>query len=179
MVWTAPKTWTAAVVTAAELNLHVRDNLAETAPAKATTPGSVFVSSGPNSISERTPNFDKIIQGESTSTVASYVDLFTTGPQVTLETGSEAIFFMMAIVKNTMADSGSFMTVEVSGASNIAASANHALIVDGIPANNSTRFACYHHETNLTPGLNTFTSKYRVDSGTGTWSYRELIVFPL
>lgn len=41
-----------AVLTAAQLNTHLRDNLLETAPAKATAPGRFIVSTGLNSISE-------------------------------------------------------------------------------------------------------------------------------
>lgn len=40
--------------TAAQFNTHVRDNLNETAPAKATTSGRLIVTAGPNSIAEQT-----------------------------------------------------------------------------------------------------------------------------
>jgi hypothetical protein len=33
--------------------------------------------------------------------------------------------------------------------------------------------------TDLTPGSNTFTAKYRVASGTGTFLSRRIVVFPL
>lgn len=50
MAWTAPKTWTNAVLTAAELNTHVRDNLNETAPGKVTTAGDIVYATGANTI---------------------------------------------------------------------------------------------------------------------------------
>jgi hypothetical protein len=34
-------------------------------------------------------------------------------------------------------------------------------------------------QSGLTPGSNVITAKYRVASGTGTWSQRALIVIPL
>lgn len=54
MAWTAPRTWsTGETVTAAHMNAHVRDNLLETAPAKATTDGGIFVATGANALAER------------------------------------------------------------------------------------------------------------------------------
>lgn len=51
MAWTAPRTWTTGeVVTASHMNTHVRDNLLETAPAKATTAGDLFVGTGANAL---------------------------------------------------------------------------------------------------------------------------------
>ena len=52
MVWTTERTWIAGeIVTAALLNIHIRDNLNETAPAKVTTKGDIVVGSAANSIS--------------------------------------------------------------------------------------------------------------------------------
>jgi hypothetical protein len=49
MAWTAPRTWTTAeVVTAAIMNVHVRDNLLQTAPAKMTTTGDIIYASAAN-----------------------------------------------------------------------------------------------------------------------------------
>jgi len=51
MSWTAPRTFvTAEVVTASIMNTHVRDNLLETAPAKATAAGDIFVATAANAI---------------------------------------------------------------------------------------------------------------------------------
>lgn len=47
MAWTTPRTWTTGeIVTAANMNTHVRDNLLETAPAKITTLGDLLIGSG-------------------------------------------------------------------------------------------------------------------------------------
>ncbi len=51
MSWTAPRTWvTAEVVTAGNMNTHVRDNLLETAAAKATGAGEVFYATAATAI---------------------------------------------------------------------------------------------------------------------------------
>lgn len=50
--WTAPRTWVVnEIVTASIMNTHVRDNLLETAPAKATTKGDVFAATAANAVS--------------------------------------------------------------------------------------------------------------------------------
>ncbi len=47
MAWTAPRTWvTAEVVTAGNMNTHVRDNFLETGPAKVTTAGDIVYATG-------------------------------------------------------------------------------------------------------------------------------------
>jgi len=51
MSWSAPRTWTTGeIVTAAYLNSNVRDNMLETAPAKASAGGDIFVATGTNAI---------------------------------------------------------------------------------------------------------------------------------
>ena len=53
MSWTTPRTWAnPEVVGETEMNQHVRDNMNETAPAKATTAGELIVVTGPNAIAE-------------------------------------------------------------------------------------------------------------------------------
>ncbi len=56
MPWTAPRTWTTGeIVTAAMMNTHVRDNLLETAPAKAVAAGDLFYATGMNAITRLPP----------------------------------------------------------------------------------------------------------------------------
>src|SRR3990172_3586778 len=55
MAWTAPPSWTTGeVVTASHMNVHVRDNLLETAPAKATAAGDIFYATAANAIARLT-----------------------------------------------------------------------------------------------------------------------------
>ena len=80
------------VFTAAQFNTHVRDNLNETAPAKATTAGTMFIASGANSIVERVPSTAAVTTSESTGGTG-YGNLATPGPAVTVTTGTKAIVF--------------------------------------------------------------------------------------
>ncbi len=51
MAWTTPRTWTTAeVVTKSIMDTHVRDNLNETAPAKAAAKGDTFAATAANAI---------------------------------------------------------------------------------------------------------------------------------
>jgi hypothetical protein len=51
MSWVAPRTWvTGEIVSAAIMNTHIRDNLLESAPAKAAAAGDMFVATGVNAI---------------------------------------------------------------------------------------------------------------------------------
>ena len=60
MAWTAPLTWTTGqIVTAANLNQQIRDNLLETASAKAAAAGDVFVATGANAIKKVTKGTTK------------------------------------------------------------------------------------------------------------------------
>ncbi len=53
MAWTAPQTWTLGqVVQPSDMNTQVRDNLSETAPAKAATSGYLFRVTGANELEE-------------------------------------------------------------------------------------------------------------------------------
>lgn len=51
MAWTNPRTWTTnEVVSKAIMDAHVRDNLLETAPAKATASGELFEATAANAL---------------------------------------------------------------------------------------------------------------------------------
>ncbi len=181
MAWTAPITFVSnTVLTAAQLNTYLRDNLNETAPAKATTPGYWFVAQGPNSIAERAIEID-IVNAAQESTETSFVDLATIGPQITCTTGTRAIYFVTAQTYNLTSDRATWMGVEVSGASSIEPSKDNALIIDGLTQDqlNTMRATAVYVETGLTPGENTFTCKYYVETGTGHWSHRQLVVMAL
>ena len=178
MAWTAPMTFTdGSPLTAAQLNTHLRDNLAETAPAKATTEGGYFTSTGPNSITERL-TVSAIVPNLDTTTSTSYTDLAATyGPEVTARTGSKAFVIISGLMR---VDQGttqvSRMSYEVSGASSIQAGDQYSIRNSGGAA---IMPSFCHVVENLTPGNNTFTAKYRVSSSTGEFSTRRITVFPL
>lgn len=169
-----------ATFTAAAFNTNVRDNLNETAPAKATGPSQLFVSTGPNSIATRVPSQAYISTAETVPASASaYSDLATVGPLVSVVTGTIAIVFFSAEVSVATTNTAVAFSVAVSGASTLGASDAWRSVTDGIQAGNWVRSGMTHVFTGLTPGTNTFTLQYRsVVSGTSC-RYREISVIPL
>lgn len=180
MAWTAPMTAVAnSVFTAAQFNTHVRDNLNETAPAKATTAGRIFVATGANAIAEREIETDVVATSQST-TSTSYVDLATAGPSVTVTTGSAAILLWTALMSNSGATNKTYVDYDVSGATSRSAQDGSALRHHGGgTANHELRAGQIMYEGGLTPGSNTFTLKYKCNGGTGTFQDRRLTVIAL
>lgn len=179
MTWTAPMTAVAnTVFTAAQFNTHIRDNFNETAPAKATTAGTMFIASGANSIVERFPSTAAVTTSESTGGTG-YGNLATPGPAVTVNTGTKAIVAVTSIVQNSTASQNSYASYAVSGASSIAATDDRAVIITAAATNQTLRGAAVYMETGLTAGSNTFTMQYRVTGGTGSFQNRRIVVIPL
>lgn len=179
MAWTAPITWVGgAVPTAALLNAQLRDNLLETMPAKATTEGSIFVATGVNTITERSVEFARISDDETTAST-SYTNLATTGPEVTATTGTKAVVFHSCGMKNTVTDAQTMMSWAISGATTRAALDSISVFQGGSDTDNRASGGMMDYVTNLTPGSNTFTAKYRVTAGTGSFNNRFIAVIPL
>jgi hypothetical protein len=183
MAWsTALTAVTNAALTAAQWNASVRDNLAETAPAKATATGRIFVSTGANAIAERVPSVTRVVGGAQGTTSTSFTDLSTVGPtSPSTATGTSAIYAISAFCLNTSAGNGCYIGVAVSGASTIAATVTQALrIMSGGASENSKQSYVGMFSTTLTAGNNTFQMKYAaVSAGTATFDERELLVLPL
>lgn len=184
MAWTAPATAIAgATVTAADFNTYVRDNLLQTMPAMAAEIGSLFITSGTNAIAERVPDF-AVVSTSETTTSTTYTDLTTAGPQVSCITGTQAIIIIGARIGANTAASGSpsnKMSWQCSGATSIAASDSWAagVVQSGTGSGPSVYTSRWYLATGLTAGTNTFTAKYAVSSGTGTFLARSLQVIPL
>ena len=179
MAWTAPMTAIAnSAFTAAQFNLHVRDNLNETAPAKATTAGRLFVSTGPNSIAEREIR-DATVATSQTTTSTSFTDLATAGPEAaSVTTGVRAVVWLTAHLINNTVTAACVMGYAVSGATTTAANDSDSLAFEFPTANLAIRASWIGFAT-LTAGVNTFTAKYRVTAGTGTFIGRRLAVIAL
>lgn len=176
MAWTAPMTATAGSLwTAAQWNTHVRDNLLETMPGKATTAGRWFVSSAANAIAERAISSATVATAE-TETGTSYGDVTTVGPAVTITTGTRAMVFTNARVSNSTANANSAFSYAVSSATTISASDEWSTSLDGTTASDLNRMGGAHFVTNLTAGSNIFTMKYKVSAGTATFADRHIIV---
>lgn len=181
MAWTSPITFVAQeILTSAQLNTYLRDNLNETAPAKATTSGSIFVGTGANAIAERIPAGATVSTSQTTSST-SFVDLTTVGPSVTMTTGTKAIISIYAGIAIDTSNNQAEVGYAVSGATTIAASSARCLQIDGEPAGDELRMSAVFFESGLTGGSNTFTMKYRVATGAtvGTFVDRHIVVIPL
>lgn len=178
MAWTAPMSAAAgSVFTAAQWNLHVRDNLLETETAKATAAGQMFVATAANAIAARVPTGAKVNASETTvSTV--YAALTTAGPAVTVTTGTQALVFFKSKMSNNTADTAVRCSVGVSGATTITENDDWAALIDGVPIGKVNQVGSFKFFNTLTAGSNTFTMKYKTVAGTATFDRRELIVIP-
>lgn len=179
MAWTSPLTFSAgATLTAAQLNTHLRDNLNETAAAKATTAGRIFVATGSNAIAERAIESATVATNEP-QVATSYGDIATVGPSVTLTTGTRALVLVTAQMHNGTADTDCRAGFAVSGASTVAASDTTALRSTSATTFDAYRSTAITHQTGLTAGSNTFKMQYCVSAGTGQIQNRHLIVIGL
>jgi hypothetical protein len=163
MAWTSPSGHvfvTGEVVTAATLNTYVKDNLLDLDRRATATGASVATSQ--------------------TTASAAYVDLATVGPAVTVTTGTRAVALFAAYTGNNTAGSASFTSVAVSGATTIAAAdTTDVFFIPVATAVPTQRVAGFAYFSTLTAGSNTFTQKYKVNTGTGSWSDRTIVVIPL
>lgn len=125
------------------------------------------------------PKIASVLTSEATAST-SYTDLTTAGPAVTVDTGTSAIVILSASFNNSIANSWAFMSYAVSGATTIAASDDFGAGQKQDVAGNSSQVSFVHTVTNLTPGSNTFTAKYKaITSGNATFARRHITVIPL
>lgn len=124
------------------------------------------------------PSGATVATSQSTSNT-SYTDLTTTGPSVTVTTRSSAIIVVSARVSTSASGSGCSMGHAVSGASSLAASETKALLIrptsGGI--DEASSYVCFRSD--LTPGSNIFTAKYRATSADATFMDRNILVIPV
>jgi hypothetical protein len=102
MAWTTPITFVdGSVLTAAQLNTYLRDNMLETMPAKATTQSRLMSTFVRNVIREHV--IDEATISTSESTISNeWTDLTTVGPSVSVECESKAL----VIINSAMQTSG-------------------------------------------------------------------------
>lgn len=166
--------------TAAQFNTHVRDNLLETAPAKATTAGRLVVTAGANSLVERVIT-QSTNNNTGTTTSSSFTDLSgtTAGPSVTATTGTKALVWFSCQMQNAAAGTVTQCAVAVSGATTLSADSSIDIYSDGLGAGQAQRSGVVHLFENLTAGSNTFMLKYRVGASTGSFYDRSIGVMAL
>lgn len=180
IAWVAPSTWVAGnVLTAAQLNQQLRDNMLQTSPALATSAlGQIFVGTGANSIAARLIGQTEVLTSESTSST-SYTAL-TTAQAVTVTTGTQALVIITAQWTNATVGNQSTMSYAISGASTIAISDNWALTMTDAVSNAFVSGSRIYLHTGLTAGSNTFTTQYKSSAATAAnFRNRVITVIPL
>ncbi len=111
-----------------------------------------------------------------TTTSTSFTDLATSGPAVTLTTGTKALVIITAFILNQSDGSQAQMSFAVSGATTQAASFARNLYTR---FNKGLQVSAAIPVTTLTAGSNTFTAKYATNGGTGEFENRSIIVIDL
>ena len=106
-----------------------------------------------------------------TTTSTSYADLATVGPTATVVSKGTVAVVLWADVQSTTSGSAA-SSPAVSGATTTAASDTWGAI-----ASDSTRTTVGWAVFTITPGSNTYTIKYRVTGGTGTFRDRRMFVW--
>ena len=178
MGWTDPPTFTSgAPLTAAQLNLFLRDNIVLEYPALATAAGQTFANVGSHKIATR-----QITNAVNTATqIISQTDYTggANGPALTVTTGMMALAFWAARLAHQVSnDAQMFSSLMVTGDTEMDLTDGEAQIVDGQPVTQYCRSMQAYLFHTLTPGSNTFTMTYRVASGNMQAALRELIVWP-
>ena len=154
MTFAAPHTFTVGeVATAANLNLLTNDITA------------MLASSATVATSETTGS-------------ATFTDLTTSGPAVTMNTGDRTAVTVTIIAKmsNNTVDKVSLMAFAISGATTVIAADAQSIAAQSSTANAVYTVSGVYRVTGLTAGSNTFTAKYRATGNTSTFANRNLMV---
>lgn len=180
MAWTAPITFVNGMLPASQLNQMLRDNMNETAPAKATTAGSYFASSGLNSIAERevlnTSYYERFGTTSTTYTAAApggikIQNVAHSGSLIALWTARMYVFSSPSVTNTAC------VSCEVTGKT----SAADSWAVRTVGGDNAfIRGMGFRHFTGL--GASTTDQvrmMFRTVAGQSNFSNCELIVFPL
>jgi hypothetical protein len=179
MAWSAPLTAVDGVeFTASQYNIYIRDNMLEMGIAKATAATQYFCSTGTNKLAAYTAKTATVATSQ-TTTSTEYTNLSTTGPSVTVDHGKTAMVFLACEMSNSSADLQSAASFSASGTSHVSAHDSYRLVADGTAASQPSRYSMVRLVGKLTTGTSTFTMKYRVGGGTGTFLNRTITVFPL
>jgi hypothetical protein len=183
VAWTTLPTYSDGnILTAAQLNA-IAANINETAPAKATATGQMFVSTAANTLAARTPSRVKTAGAAQATTSATPADLTTVGPTVgPLATGISAIYVVSTFISHATAQSGGYMGMSVSGASTIAMDLLDSLrLISEVASVKQKASYVGMCAGTLTAGNNSFKAQYASTTGgtSAIFEEREAIVIPL
>lgn len=177
MAWVAPPTFVSgAALTAAQLNILSGD-LNESAAAKATAGGQIFVSTAANAIAARTPGKAYILTNE-TTTSTTYADLTTLGPQVTLTTGTSALVAISADFSCNTVGASSLISYNMPAPTSTAPDDGRAIACRAAAINTGIHASFVMLET-LGGGSQNFKMLYRTGAGTSAFQSRQISVIPL
>lgn len=120
------------------------------------------------------------VDTDQSTTSSTYTDLATSGPAVTLTTGTKVLVIVSAYVYQNTVSKNSYMDFAISGATTRSASDTTALTLRR-GANDDVNFASSRvSRLTVTAGSNTFTAKYKTQaSGTAGFLNREICVIDL
>ena len=110
---------------------------------------------------------------------ASFTDLTTSGPAVTLTTGTKALVIVSARTYNNSTNSYTYMSYAVSGASTVAANTDTSLAWRQGDTSDQVIQTSRATVVTLTAGSNTFTAKYAAGGGTASFGHRDIFVLDL
>jgi hypothetical protein len=110
-----------------------------------------------------------------TTSSATYTNLTTAGPSVTLVTGTAAMISFGASI-NSPSGQQCQLSFAVSGATTLAASDTNSTFGGGVTGGLSGSLSRTMVISGLTPGTNTFMLKYNTSGGTGGFRNRDIAV---
>jgi hypothetical protein len=109
-------------------------------------------------------NASATVATQQSTTSTSYTDLATSGPAVTVTTGTKALVIVTGYLDaaaDGFAGVSAYMSYGVTGATTSAASDDRAIINQTVSGTNTNNRMSAASVVTLTAGSNTFTSKYR------------------
>lgn len=125
------------------------------------------------------PSSGASVAAAESTTSTTYTDLATVGPSITLTTGTSVNLVMSATVNGAVGALTSMMSVEVSGATSVAAGDANACSQNVVVTSVDLCLSRVLPLTGLIPGVNTFTLKYRINGGNAvTFSKRSVAAMP-
>jgi hypothetical protein len=179
VAWTAPTTAISGMVfSAAIFNASVRDNLNVTAAGIATSAGRLIVTTAAKVVTERNPDTDVVGTSQATAST-TYVNLATTGPTVTITTGTRALVILGCSASNNVVGNAARMGIDVSGATTSAASDTNSYMISSGNASDAYQGCWTTLYDPINAGSNTFQAKYRaVTAGSASFSNRVVSIMP-
>jgi len=115
--------------------------------------------------------------GSGTTSNTTYTDL-TGGPSVTFSTSGGAVLVILTAYIKAAANYQAYMGFQISGSSSYGPFDFRALMQENGSSVGAMQASAVYY-VSLNSGSYTFTAKYRVTGGTGTFSKRSIIVIPI